>query len=231
MSVDELSSAAQDYLKLIWTATEWSEQPVTVTRLAERLGIRPATASDGLRRLTAQGLVEHRPYGSIELTSDGRRHAIQMVRRHRLLETFLVEVLGYGWDEVHDEAEVLEHAVSDDFVARIDAHLGHPSRDPHGDPIPSADGEPHLPDATVLADAVADRPLRVRRISDEDPRLLRELAEHGIGLDATLVRSASADASTPDAPTPAAVVVTVDGSAGRPLTAAAASAVWVSDAG
>ncbi|ALD13576.1 metal-dependent transcriptional regulator [Clavibacter capsici] len=228
MSVDELSSAAQDYLKLIWTATEWSDQPVTVGRLAERLGIRPATASDGLRRLTAQGLVEHRPYGSIELTADGRRHAIQMVRRHRLLETFLVEVLGYGWDEVHDEAEVLEHAVSDDFVARIDAHLGHPSRDPHGDPIPSADGEPHLPDATVLAQAAADRPMRVRRISDEDPRLLRELAEHGIGLDATLVRAASTDGQ---AHGPAAVVVTVDGSAARPLTAAAASAVWVSDAG
>jgi DtxR family Mn-dependent transcriptional regulator len=211
MSVDELSSAAQDYLKLIWTATEWSDQPVTVSRLAERLGIRPATASDGLRRLTAQGLVEHRPYGSIELTDDGRRH---------------VEVLGYGWYEVHDEAEVLEHAVSDDFVARIDRHLGHPSRDPHGDPIPSADGEPHLPEATVLADAVADRPMRVRRISDEDPRLLRELAEHGIGLDATLVRAAS-----PDASAKAAVVVTVDGSAARPLTPAAASAVWVSDAG
>ncbi len=168
--------------------------------------------------------MEHRPYGSIELTDDGRRHAIQMVRRHRLLETFLVEGLGYGWDEVHDEAEVLEHAVSDDFVARIDQHLGHPSRDPHGDPIPSADGEPHLPDATVLADAAADRPMRVRRISDEDPRLLRELAEHGIGLDATLVREAASGS-------PGAVRVTVDGSAARPLTPAAASAVWVSDAG
>ncbi len=85
MSVDELSSAAQDYLKLIWSATEWTDQPMTVSRLADRLGIRPATASDGIRRLTAQGLVEHRPYGSIELTDDGRRHAMQMVRRHRLL--------------------------------------------------------------------------------------------------------------------------------------------------
>ena len=225
MSVDELSSAAQDYLKLIWSATEWTDQPMTVSRLAELLGVRPATASDGIRRLTAQGLVEHRPYGSIELTDDGRRHAIQMVRRHRLLETFLVDVLGYGWDEVHDEAEVLEHAVSDGFVARIDAHLGHPSRDPHGDPIPSADGEPHLPDATVLAHAVADRPMRVRRISDEDPRLLRELADQGIGLDATLVRAASAGEAAP-----AGVVVTVDGSAARPLTPAAASAVWVSAA-
>ncbi len=109
-------------------------------------------------------------------------------------------------------------------MARIDQHLGHPSRDPHGDPIPSADGEPHLPDATVLADAAADRPMRVRRISDEDPRLLRELAEHGIGLDATLVREAASGS-------PGAVRVTVDGSAARPLTPAAASAVWVSDAG
>src|ERR1700709_1192932 len=130
MPVSELSTVAQDYLKVIWSATEWSEDPITVKQLAERMGVRAATVSDGIRRLADQGMLVHEPYGGIELTDTGRRHAVMMVRRHRLIETFLVEELGYGWDEVHDEAEVLEHAVSDPFVERIAAHPGHPRRDP-----------------------------------------------------------------------------------------------------
>src|SRR6185312_9783623 len=147
MSVSELTNTAQDYLKVIWTATEWMPQPITVKQLAERMGVRAATVSDGIRRLAENGMLRHEPYGSIELTDAGRRHAIAMVRRHRLIETFLVETLGYGWDEVHDEAEVLEHAVSDTLVDRIDAKLGHPDRDPHGDPIPSVDGAVPTPPA------------------------------------------------------------------------------------
>ena len=108
--------------------------------LATRLGVGASTVSETVRRLADSGLVTHQPYGAVELTADGERHALAVVRRHRLIETFLVEVLGYGWDEVHDEAEVLEHAVSDLFVERIAAQLGHPRRDPHGDPIPGADG-------------------------------------------------------------------------------------------
>ncbi|HWU47436.1 MAG TPA: metal-dependent transcriptional regulator [Humibacter sp.] len=180
MSVSELSSTAQDYLKMIWSATEWSPTPITVKQLAERMGVRPATVSDGIRRLADQGMLEHRPYGSIELTTAGRAHAVAMVRRHRLIETFLVETLGYGWDEVHDEAEVLEHAVSDTLVDRIDALLGRPVADPHGDPIPTADGHPRRPDAVRLSEAHAGIPVVVSRISDADPDVLRYLAEKGI---------------------------------------------------
>jgi len=180
MSVSELSSTAQDYLKMIWSATEWSSTPITVKALSERMGVRPATVSDGLRRLADQGMLEHRPYGDIELTEAGRVHAVAMVRRHRLIETFLVETLGYGWDEVHDEAEVLEHAVSDTLVDRIDALLGRPVADPHGDPIPTAGGEPRRPDAVLLADAPTGIRLVVSRISDADADVLRYLAERGI---------------------------------------------------
>ncbi|MFP3464233.1 metal-dependent transcriptional regulator [Leifsonia sp. SIMBA_070] len=186
MSVSELSSVAQDYLKIIWTATEWSDRPVTVKQLAERMGVRAATVSDGIRRLGEQGLVAHERYGGVELTDAGRRHAVAMVRRHRLIETFLVEELGYGWDEVHDEAEVLEHAVSDDLVERMDRRLGFPARDPHGDPIPTADGTPRRPDAVPLLAAPPAASLTVVRISDADPAVLRSLGERGIGLDTAL---------------------------------------------
>jgi DtxR family Mn-dependent transcriptional regulator len=219
MPVSELSTVAQDYLKVIWSATEWSDTPVTVKQLAERLGVRAATISDGIRRLADQGMLVHEPYGGIELTETGRRHAVAMVRRHRLLETFLVEELGYGWDEVHDEAEVLEHAVSDTMIERIDRRLGFPSRDPHGDPIPSADGTPHRPDATRLVDAETGVPLLVSRISDADPAVLRYLADRGIRLDTTL---------TVDEHREFAGDVTVRvGDAEIVLGATAAAAVWV----
>ncbi|KRC52040.1 DtxR family transcriptional regulator [Leifsonia sp. Root227] len=186
MPVSDLSTVAQDYLKVIWSATEWSETPITVKQLAERLGVRAATISDGIRRLVDQGMLVHEPYGGIELTETGRHHAVAMVRRHRLLETFLVEELGYGWDEVHDEAEVLEHAVSDGLIDRIDRRLGFPSRDPHGDPIPTADGTAHRPDATPLLAARTGVRLTVSRISDAEPAILRYLAERGIVPDAEL---------------------------------------------
>ena len=165
MSVTELSQATQDYLKCVWTLQEWSGESVSMTALAERLGVRTSTASDGVKKLAEQGLVEHIAYGGITLTHEGRAHAIAMVRRHRLLETYLVSALGYGWDEVHDEAEVLEHAVSDRMLDAIDTLLGHPTRDPHGDPIPSAEGDAHLPDAVPLAQAAPgmDAPRRNRR--------------------------------------------------------------------
>ena len=183
MPVSDLSPVAQDYLKIIWSATEWSPDPVTVKQLSEKLGVRAATISDGIRRLADQGLLVHEPYGGIELTDAGRRHAVAMVRRHRLIETFLVAELGYGWDEVHDEAEVLEHAVSDELVDRIDRRLGFPARDPHGDPIPTAEGTPRRPDAVPLLDAQTGIALSVVRISDADPAVLRYLAERGVGLD------------------------------------------------
>jgi DtxR family Mn-dependent transcriptional regulator len=186
MPLSELSSTAQDYLKVVWTATEWAPGPVTVTLLAGRMAVSKATASDTVRRLVEAGLFAHEPYGGVELTALGREHAVGMVRRHRILETFLVESLGYGWDEVHDEAESLEHAVSDTLIDRIDAMLGHPARDPHGDPIPTRDGLPHLPHAILLTDAPAGVPLTVERISDADPEVLRALASRGIRPGTTL---------------------------------------------
>jgi len=186
VAVSDLTSAAQDYLKVIWASGEWSSTPVTTKLIAERLGVRPPSVSDAVRRLTEQGLVTHERYGTVELTDEGRAHAVAMVRRHRLIETFLVQVLGYGWDEVHDEAEVLEHAVSDTMIARIDERLGHPVRDPHGDPIPSADGDPRRPDARLLTGVEPGTAAVVARISDSDPGLLRYFAEVGLGLDARI---------------------------------------------
>lgn len=181
----ELSAVTQDYLKVVWSAREWSDQPVTTKMLAGRLGVGPSTVSETVRRLADSGLVTHQPYGAVELTADGERHALAVVRRHRLIETFLVEVLGYGWDEVHDEAEVLEHAVSELFVERIAAQLGHPVRDPHGDPIPAADGSIQVPPATQLWD-VPPGEFAVARISDADPELLRYVETVGLVLDAPL---------------------------------------------
>lgn len=179
----DLTAVAQDYLKVIWTAKEWSTAPVTTKMLAERLGVGASTVSETVRRLADQGLVEHAPYAAITLTEAGVRHAVQVVRRHRLIETFLVSELGYAWDEVHDEAEVLEHAVSDLMVERIDTRLGHPTRDPHGDPIPAPDGTVPAPPADMLWELAAGSG-RIARISDADPGLLRYLASVGVVLDA-----------------------------------------------
>jgi DtxR family Mn-dependent transcriptional regulator len=181
-----LSTVAQDYLKVIWTASEYSDEPVSTKMLASRMCVSPSTVSEAVRKLADQGLVDHARYGSITLTEAGRRAAIGMVRRHRLIETWLVEEMGYGWDEVHDEAEVLEHAVSDLLVERIDAKLGRPSRDPHGDPIPTIDGTIPAPPAIPLSDFVAGQKGHVTRISDSDPDMLRYFDSIGITLDLSI---------------------------------------------
>ncbi len=183
---DALSTVAQDYLKVIWTAQEWSAERVSTKMLAERLGVSASTASESIRKLADQGLVDHEKYGAVTLTAEGRRAALAMVRRHRLLETFLVRELGYGWDEVHDEAEVLEHAVSDRLMARIDAKLGFPQRDPHGDPIPAVDGQVPAPAARQLWSCVDGEAGTVARISDADPEMLRYFDDVGISLDSRL---------------------------------------------
>ena len=180
MSVSDLSTSTQNYLKAIWTASEWTSEPVTATLVAQKLGLRLSSVSDGIRKLTEQGLVEHDRYGSIALSDTGRAYAVMMVRRHRLMETFLVEVLGYGWDEVHDEAEHLEHAVSDLLVERVDVLLGRPTRDPHGDPIPAADGRVVRPEAELLLDASPGDEVTVERISDSSAEMLQYFASAGI---------------------------------------------------
>jgi DtxR family Mn-dependent transcriptional regulator len=180
MSVSELSHSTQNYLKAVWGASEWSDTPVTATVIAQKTGLKLSSVSDAVRKLTDQGLLDHAPYGAVELTKEGRVHALAMVRRHRLIESFLVRVLGYGWDQVHDEAESLEHAVSDFMVNRIDEFLGFPTRDPHGDPIPARDRTLVLPDAVRLTGMFPRAAVTVERISDADPGLLQFFLERGI---------------------------------------------------
>lgn len=184
MSVSELSTSTQNYLKAVWSLSEWSDTPVTPSLIAERTELKLSSVSDAVRKLTAQGLLDHSPYGAVELTEAGRAYAVAMVRRHRLIETFLVKMLGYGWDQVHDEAEHLEHAVSDFMIERIDELLGRPTRDPHGDPIPLADGTIIVPAAVPLTGAQPGEEVVVERISDDDPALLQFFEDRGIVLGA-----------------------------------------------
>jgi DtxR family Mn-dependent transcriptional regulator len=178
MDLSEITPVAQDYLKAIWTATEWGEPPITTTALAARFGTSAPNVTDTVKRLAAQGLVDHQPYRPVTLTPTGRDYAVAMVRRHRLLETFLVAALGYRWEEVHEEAERLEHAVSDTLIQRIDAVLGHPGHDPHGDPIPTAAGHiRRVPDARRL-DTASGGSYEIIRISDADPERLARLHDH-----------------------------------------------------
>lgn len=219
MSVNHLTAVTQDYLKAIWSLGEWSTSGVTVTALADRLGIRKSTASDGVKKLVENGLAEHSPYGAVELTETGSAHAVAMVRRHRLMETYLVNEFGYDWDEVHEEAEVLEHAVSDRLLNAIDARLGHPTRDPHGDPIPSRAGAPHLPDAVPLSSVVIGDSAVVARISDADPERLRMFAAQGLILDSRVVVVMHSDSTC-------AMQIEVAGAIVN-LSADDADAVWV----
>lgn len=178
------SSSIEDYVKVIYSFTEWQDKPITSTQLAQRLGVANSSVSEMVRKLKDQGLVDHQPYSAITLTADGVRLALSMVRRHRLIETFLVRELGYRWDEVHDEAELLEHAVSDTFIERMAAKLGDPVRDPHGDPIPAADGSVRMPAAHRMSELDDGHTGLITRISDDNPELLRYLSAEKIALDA-----------------------------------------------
>lgn len=221
MSVSKLSTSAQNYLKVIWTLQEWSDDPVTSGAIAAKAGVTAPTVSAAVVKLADQGLVDHTRYGAISLTEAGREHAVAMVRRHRLIETFLVSTLGYTWDQVHDEAEVLEHAVTDLLVERLDDFLGHPDRDPHGDPIPAPDGAVVLPQAVSLAQVAPGSRVRVERIADDDPELLRYFTDCGITIGIELSVAAGA---------PYSGGIEVSSGPGRrlPLGAQAAGAVWVS---
>jgi DtxR family Mn-dependent transcriptional regulator len=176
----------EDYVKTIYSHTEWQDEPMTPSVLAARLGLAASSVTEMVKKLAASGLVTHVPYGAVTLTEEGRMLALRMLRRHRLIETWLVRSFGYSWDEVHDEAEVLEHALSDRLLEAIADQLGHPSRDPHGDPIPSADGIVVRPDAVQLAAAADGQQGQVVRISDRDPELLRYLESQGIRLDSAV---------------------------------------------
>lgn len=221
MSVSTLSESTQNYLKAVWSLGEWSDVPVTASMVAARTGVALSTASDAIRKLSTQGLLEHARYSAVSLTPEGRSHAVTMVRRHRLIESFLVEVLRYRWDQVHEEADMLEHAVSDFMIDRIDELLGYPERDPHGDPIPVADGTVTRPDAVLLTSVGAGARVRVERISDDDSELLQFFADHGIVYGTVLeTRAAALYTDTLE-------VAVVEHEAVLPLGRSATNAVWV----
>jgi DtxR family Mn-dependent transcriptional regulator len=174
------SQAVEDYVKAIFALEGRSEEPVSTTALAARLHITAGSVSAMLRKLDELGLIAHEPYRGVRLTDPGRRLALEMVRHHRLLELFLAESLEMSWDRVHAEAEVLEHVLSEELEALIAAKLGHPTLDPHGDPIPSADLELHeRPTRSLESLEPGDRGSFVR-VSDADPEMLRYLAGCGI---------------------------------------------------
>ncbi|WP_120003362.1 metal-dependent transcriptional regulator [Nesterenkonia muleiensis] len=187
------TTSIEDYAKTIYGLAEWEGADVTASALAKTLGVSNPSVSLMIRKMAEQGLVEHRPYAPVRLTEEGRRLALAMVRRHRLIETWLVRDLGYSWDEVHDEAERLEHAVSETFIARLDAKLGHPSTDPHGDPIPAQDLSLNYPDTTLLCQAPAQAEVRVEQVDDAVPSALRVLAEQRVPIGAMVTVVASAD--------------------------------------
>ena len=172
--------AVEDYSKAIFSLESRGEEPVSTTALADRLGITSGSVSAMLKRLDELGLINHVPYRGVRLTDDGRRIALEVIRHHRLLESYLAEALGMPWDRVHAEAEVLEHVLSEDLEALIAAKLGHPAVDPHGDPIPTAELELNEPLTHDMESMMpGDEGLFVR-VSDSDPGMLRYLADRGI---------------------------------------------------
>jgi DtxR family Mn-dependent transcriptional regulator len=174
-----LSGPVEDYLKAIYDL-ELEGAPASTNDIADRLAISPASVSGMVRRLADQGLITHEPYRGVRLTGDGRRAALRTLRRHRILECYLTEVLGYPWDRVHAEAERLEHAASEELVELMASALGDPVQDPHGAPIPTRDGRVEEAALQTLAETGAGEQVRVRRVHDKEPERLRYLAELGI---------------------------------------------------
>ena len=175
------TEAIEDYAKAIYALARRGEGPVGTSELAERLGVTPASATAMLKRLDDLGLVRHQPYRGVTLTGAGEKVALEVIRHHRLLESYLSEALGMPWDRVHEEAEVLEHYISEELEGLMAAKLGQPSHDPHGDPIPGPDLAPLADEGdTPLESLEAGQLATFARVSDGDPEMLRYLAERGI---------------------------------------------------
>jgi DtxR family Mn-dependent transcriptional regulator len=176
------TEAIEDYAKAIYALGRRGDGTVSTNALADRLGVTPASVSAMVKKLADRGLAEHVPYRGVALTADGRRVALEVLRHHRLLELYLAEHLGVPWDRVHEEAEALEHVISEDLEARIAAKLGEPTHDPHGDPIPSAALEIDEGHARSLESLKPGATGRFVRVSDSDPEMLRYLDERGVRL-------------------------------------------------
>jgi DtxR family Mn-dependent transcriptional regulator len=175
-----ISVAVQDYAKAIYSLQGRSDLPVSTSSIADRLGVSPASASAMVKRLESLGLAKHEPYHGVLLTPAGERVALEVIRHHRLLELYLAEALGMSWDRVHEEAEVLEHAISPELSALIAEKLGNPTHDPHGDPIPTAEGEIEEGSSQPLSDLLPGAKGIFVRVSDSDSEMLRYLSQRGI---------------------------------------------------
>lgn len=172
------SQTIEDYLKTIYDLESVTGK-VTTNALAEKLNIAPASVTGMIKKLSDKNLVTHKRYQGVTLTNAGRKIALEVIRHHRLIELYLKEALGVPWDKVHDEAEKLEHVISEDIEDRIDEFLGHPKSDPHGSPIPTREGEIDKQPATSLADLEGGHTAEIYEVSDHDPEFLRYLGEMG----------------------------------------------------
>ncbi|NDJ75093.1 MAG: metal-dependent transcriptional regulator [Chloroflexi bacterium] len=179
LSRETFSEAIEDFLKAVYLLQQEHDR-VQTSILAESLGITAPSTTEMAKKLAKANLLVHEPYRGVRLTEAGERVALEIVRHHRLLELFLVQALGYSWDEVHEEAERLEHAVSDLLAQRIAEYLGHPRYDPHGDPIPDSEGIVHSLDLTPLSEWPKNQKGIVARLRDQSPDMLRYLAEKGL---------------------------------------------------
>lgn len=202
------TSTVENYLKHLLLLGEEADGLVSMGALASAVAVVPGTATTMVKALADEGLVDHKPRHGVRLTNEGRRVALNVLRKHRLVETFLVNVLKMDWSAVHVEAEQLEHAISDEVLDRLDALLGHPATDPHGDPIPSRNGKLDSQVYATLATCVLDKPLRIVRVTEQSPEFLQFAEQHGLQ-PGTAVRVA--DRNLP------AGLVTLRRSSGRPV--------------
>jgi DtxR family Mn-dependent transcriptional regulator len=177
------SLTIENYVKTVYqTCVGQGNSPAGTGQIATALGVSPGTVTSMLKTLSESGLAEYTPYEGVRLTESGRNLALRVLRRHRLIELFLAQTLELSWDEVHEEAENMEHAVSDHLIDRIEKFLGYPTTDPHGDPIPRADGTIEITNSRSLAEAAVGELFRLVRVLDQSPEFLRYLSESGLSL-------------------------------------------------
>jgi DtxR family Mn-dependent transcriptional regulator len=181
-----LSSTVENYLKELFLLDQYGEKEIATGEIAKSLDVTPGSATSMIKTLAQAGLVEHRPHYGVKLTKQGRTLAVHVVRRHRIVELFLVKILGMDWSKVHEEAEQLEHVVSDEVISRMDDLLGHPSHDPHGDPIPTTDGT--LPERSLQLLSFCDKgdSVSITRIGNQDANFLQFAQDNGLLLGATI---------------------------------------------
>ncbi|MFQ5538483.1 MAG: metal-dependent transcriptional regulator [Gemmatimonadota bacterium] len=215
-----LSRSVEDYLKAIYGISQRGD-PASTSAIAEALEVQPASVTGMIKRLAEADLLEHVPYRGVRLTREGSREALRVLRRHRIIETYLCRRLGYTWDDVHGEAERLEHAVSEQLIERMAAALEFPSHDPHGAPIPTSAGQIEDTDFTTLLDVLPGHTVRVRAVRDEDGERLRVMEAHGL-TPGTLLRvverrEVGAEAETQEGPQPGGAVAVRVAGAGEVL--------------